>query len=151
MKLNRLHTTLRKEFRNLPEPESLDPLRGDFTARYVGHAPVRMSGPLFMTTLRFRGWTGKRFAGNAEELAGSNRFGDGDPSADRYPMRALVEPSIIDGRDAFVVHYPPDTPKPWNRARDEFREFEDGRLLGITTFDFPVVRHLPLAFVLERD
>ena len=151
MKLNRMHTSLRKDFRDLPEPDSLEKFEGAFAARYVGPAPVRFGAPAFMAALGFCGWKGKRFARSGDELAGNNRFGSGATEDDMYPMWALIEPSLIDGRDALVVHYPNDSRKPWNVARDEFREFEDGRLLGITTFDLPLIRRLPLAFVIERE
>lgn len=151
MKLNRMHTSLRKDFRELPEPDSLDKFEGAFSSLYVGPAPIRLGAPAFMAALGFGGWKGKRFARSGEQLEGSNRFGSGAAIDDKYPMHALIEPSLIDGRDALVVHYPSDARKPWNVARDEFREFEDGRLLGITTFDIPVIRHLPLAFVIERE
>ncbi|MBJ7457681.1 MAG: hypothetical protein JHD02_00690 [Thermoleophilaceae bacterium] len=151
MKLNRLHTALRKDFRDLPKPDSLDDFEGSFSALYVGPAPVRLGGPALMAMLGYRGWKGKRFARDGADLKGSSRFGDGEVAADRYPMRAHIGPSAIDGEDALVALYPSDTRKPWNKARDEFREFEDGRLLGITTFDIPVIRHLPLAYVIERE
>lgn len=151
MKLNRMHTSLRKDFRDLPSPESLEKFEGAFSSRYVGPAPVRLGAPGFMTLLGFRGWRGKRFAADGSVLKGSNRFGDGEPGSDRFPMRAQIEPSKIDGRDALVVLYPEETRWPWRAARDEFREFEDGRLLGITTFDIPIVRSIPVAFVIERD
>jgi hypothetical protein len=154
MNLNRLHTTLRKEFRDLPAPEDFSALAGAHRGVYVGHAPVRASGPMFMSALRFRHWRGKRFAeadSSSTVLDGVNRFADGEPGRDRYEMIASIGPSLIDGRPAYVIEYPPDSPRPWNRARDEFRVIDEHRLLGITTFDFPLIRMLPLAYVLERD
>lgn len=151
MKLNRLHTTLRKSFRDLPEPNALDSYAGTYSSKYVGPAPVRMSGPVFLSMLGFGNWKGKRLAKDGDALKGTNRFDSGEPKDDRFPMHAQIEPSIIDGRDALVILYPADTPKPWRYARDEFREFEDGKLLGITTFNIPLVKHFPLAFVIERD
>jgi hypothetical protein len=121
---------------------------------YVGPAPLRAAGPVFLGALRFRHWYGKRFEQDApgvESLEGANRFADGDPVRDRYPMIASIAPSLIDGRPAYVVEYPPDSPRPWNRARDELRAIDDHRMLGITVFKYPVVSLLPLAFVLERD
>ncbi|MDO8632423.1 MAG: hypothetical protein Q7R41_18230 [Phycisphaerales bacterium] len=151
MKLNRRHTTLRKDFRALPEPESLELLEGALTAEYVGPAPVRLGGPAFMTLMGFRGWKGKRFARDGDLLKGMNSFGDGDVPSDRIPMEATIAPSVTDGRRALVVTYPAGIRRPWRSARDEFREMEDGRLLGTTVFELPLVRHLPLAFVLARD
>lgn len=151
VKLNRLHTTLRRDFRDLPLPESIDHLEGAYTAKHVGPTPVRLAGPLVLGLLGFRGWKGKRFAMVGDELKGKNRFRSGEPKDDRVPMNARIAPSIIDGRDAFVVTYPADTSFPWRFVRDEFREFEEGKLLGITTFRIPMIKHLPIAFVLERD
>jgi hypothetical protein len=151
LNFNRLHTSLRKDFRDLPSPTSLDDFEGVYSSRYVGPAPVRISGPYFLALLGFGGWKGKRLAKSGEELKGTNRFASGEPRDDRFPMEAQIAPSIIDGRDALVILYPADTAKPWRYARDEFREFEDGKLLGITTFDIPLIKHFPLAFVIERD
>lgn len=151
MKLNRLHTSLRKDFRTLPEAESLDHFESAYSGQYVGLTPVRQLGPAFMAMLRFRGWKGKRFVKNGDELSGSNRFGDGQPPSDRFPMQMQIEPSETDGRPALVATYPHESGIPWRWARDEFREIDDSRLLGITTFELPLLRHIPLAFVLVRD
>lgn len=151
MNLNSLHTTLRKDFRDLPEPAAIEHFEGAYTAKYVGPAPVRLSGPLVLGLLGFGRWRGKRFAMDGDELKGKNRFHSGEPKDDRFPMNAKIAPSIIDGRDAFVVTYPAESSFPWRAARDEFREFEDGKLLGITTFNIPLVKYFPLAFVIERD
>lgn len=145
-----MHTSLRKDFRDLPEPQSLDKFEGAFSSRYVGPAPVRLGAPAFMALLGFGKWKGKRFVKTGDGLEGMNRFKSGEPKDDRVPMRAFIGASEIDGRDALIVLYPSDTAWPWRAARDEFREFEDGKLLGITTFDIPVVKHFPLAFVIER-
>lgn len=146
-----MHTSLRKDFRDLPEPSSLEYFEGNYTSKYVGPAPIRISGPFFLSLLGFGNWKGKRFAKAGDRLEGKNRFASGEPKDDKFPMTAQIEPSIIDGRDAFVVSYPKDTAFPWRAARDEFREFEAGNLLGITTFDIPIVKYFPLAFVIERD
>lgn len=151
MKLNRMHTSLRKDFRDLPDPKPLDYFEGTYTSRYVGPAPVRATAPFFLSLVGFGNWKGKRFAKDGDLLSGKNRFASGEPKDDKYPMTAQIEPSIIDGRDAFVVSYPKETSFPWRAARDEFREFEDGKLLGITTFNIPIIKHFPLAFVIERD
>lgn len=149
-KTNRLHTTLRRDFKKLPAPTSADGLVGTYDGIYVGPAIVRATAPFFMRFLRFRGWRGKHFESAEDGLVGANRFQAAAGEERKIPMNPSLTESAIDGRPAFVVTYPADTISPWRRARDEFRPIDDERLLGITTFDFPIARHFPLAFVLKR-
>lgn len=149
-KTNRLHTTIRKEFKKLPAPSSAAQLVGTYDGIYIGPTIVRATAPLFMRLLRFGGWRGKHFEVAGDQLSGENLFKSSDGEQRKVPMNPSLTESAIDGRPAFVITYPAGTVAPWQRARDEFRPIDDDRLLGITSFDFPIVRHFPLAFVLKR-
>jgi cholesterol oxidase len=68
---------------------------------------------------------------------------------DAIPIRARIEPSLMDGRPAIAVVYPADAPFPWPRVRDELRALGAGTLLGMT-FHMPLAPPAGTPFLLHR-
>lgn len=152
--LHSMPHSLVKAFRGLPLPKSLTAFTGAFRAEYIGPAPLRVPAPLAMRLAGFGGWYGKIFrqrGGDSSVLAGMNLFGEGAQRSERYSMTARIAPSAIDKQPAFVVSYPKETRHPWCRATDELRMIDDSTLLGITFFDYQLVRLLPVPFLLRRE
>lgn len=155
MKLNSLPTTLVKAFKALNKPASLEPsFTGRLRCQYIGLAPMRLPAPMAMSLAGFGDWRGKVFVPSKTDpavLDGMNMFGEGAAQTLRYPMTARIGPSSIDGQPALIVTYPKETRHPWCRATDELRMVESDTLLGITFFDYPLVKHLPVPFLLRRE
>ena len=154
MKLNRLPVTLVKMFRGLSQPDSLAPFLGKHRSEYIGVAPMRLPSPFAMGLAGFSDWRGKVFRPNDKDstvLDGMNMFGDEATRTERYPMSSRIGPSSIDGKPAFIVTYPQDTRHPWCRATDELRMIDDDTLLGITFFNYPLIKYLPVPFLLRRE
>ena len=139
-------------FREAPEP-ALDTLVGVHEGSFAGPAFVRLPAPLFMVLTGMPGWFGKEFdppGSDPAQLSGRNlvrRRGAVHPS---IPMQAQVAPSRVDGRLALVLSYPSDARWPWRRTTDELRPLDDQTLLGVGFVDAPLIRGLPLPFLLRR-
>jgi hypothetical protein len=146
---------LRAAFRAAPDP-TLDLLVGDHASEFVGPRWLRLAAPLGMRVGRMAGWCGKRFeadgggaGGGGVVLHGANRVLRDGVRVDAIPIRARIEPSLMDGRPAIAVVYPADAPFPWPRVRDELRALGAGTLLGMT-FHMPLAPPAGTPFLLHR-
>jgi cholesterol oxidase len=93
------------------------------------------------------GWYGKRFDAQGKGINLLQRNGKLEPVV---PMDVRVEPSKLDGKPAAVVHYPATSQFPWHFVLDELRAWEGATLLGMTFVDVPVLRGMPLPFLIHR-
>lgn len=152
IKLNCLPGTYVKLFRTLERPSELSAFTGTFKAEFIGLGALRWSAPLALHMTGFGNWFGKVFppSENAAVLDGVNLFGEAGNRTENYRMTAKFSPSVIDNELAFIVSYPADTRHPWCRASDELRMIDQDNLLGITFFNYPVIKRLPFPFLLRR-
>jgi hypothetical protein len=105
------------------------------------------SGPTMGLT-GFGGWMGKQFLGQGRAV---NLFQSGSGTAQRFPMTLARAASRIDGADTLMLNYPADARAPWCWVTDELRRMPDGRILGMTFVDAPLLRHMVFPFVLKAD
>lgn len=139
---------LRRVWARLPAPEPGD-VTGDLVASFV--APLRHVAPVGLGVIGLRDWYGKRLRRDGDLLVGANLVRIGDGLAERLPMTARVEPSLVDGRPALAVSYGADAPLPWRRVRDELRVAPDGTVIGMTLLAVPALGRLGgLPFLLRR-
>jgi len=96
----------------------------------------------------FGGWMGKQFLGQGRAV---NLFQSGSGTAQRFPMTLARAASRIDGADTLMLNYPADARAPWCWVTDELRRMPDGRILGMTFVDAPLLRHMVFPFVLKAD
>ena len=59
--------------------------------------------------------------------------------------------SLADGKPCAVLRYGAESPFPWRHVTDELRSLGDGKLLGMTVIDVPVLRGLAFPFLLVRE
>lgn len=102
------------------------------------------SGPTMALT-GFGGWQGKQMLGQGRAV---NLFATATGIDQRFPMTLGRRASWIDGMDTLVLNYPADARAPWRWVTDELRGLPDGRLLGMTFVDRPLIRHTVFPFVL---
>lgn len=133
-------------FRDLAAPGLAD-LNGDFQSALVGPGWFQSVSRF---SLRYGGlpdWYGKRFDAAGK---GINLLQQHGAFQTTMPMQVRVEPSRLDGKPAAVVHYGSASPLPWRHVIDELRVLEGDTLLGMTLLDLPLMRGLPLPFLLYR-
>jgi hypothetical protein len=139
-------------FREAQEP-TLDTLVGFHEGSFAGPAFVRLPAPLFMALTGMPGWFGKEFDPPGSDpalLSGRNLVWRRGAVGRSITMLAQVAPSRVDGRLALVLSYPSDARWPWRRTTDELRPLDDQTLLGVGFVDAPLIRGLPLPFLLRR-
>lgn len=78
--------------------------------------------PRVSEALARRNWYGK-------EIAPDGSFVNQFRFRQRFPSKAVIGPSFLDGRPSIVMAYPSDTPY-FRNIRDEFREIAPGLYLG---------------------
>jgi hypothetical protein len=78
--------------------------------------------PRVSEALARRYWQGKEFEPDGSFV---NQF----RYRQRFPSKAVIGPSLYDGKPAIVMAYPPSTPF-FRNIRDEFREVSPGLYLG---------------------
>jgi hypothetical protein len=103
------------------------------------------SGPTMGMT-GFGGWLGKQVLGQGRAV---NLFETSSGPEQRFPMTLGRRPSLIDGQDTLVLNYPADARTPWCWVTDELRWMSDGRILGMTFVNAPLIRHMVFPFVLQ--
>lgn len=102
------------------------------------------SGPTMGLT-GFGGWLGKQALGQGKAV---NLFKVTSGTEQRFPMTLGRRASHVDGQDTLVLNYPTDARMPWCWVTDELRAMPDGRILGMTFVDRPLIRHMVFPFVL---
>lgn len=142
---------LRRLWGALPAPAPED-LVGTHRAVFVGPGPARRLSPAGLGLLGLRDWYGKRFELTPDGLRGINLLrqdGSDEELVEYLQMKAVLEPSVLDGAPVLVSTYGAEAPFPWRFIRDEFRLLGSGQLLGMAVLDRPLFRRAGMAFVLE--
>lgn len=135
-------TALRRRWRDLPEPD-LAAMAGVYDGEFVGPRPLRSAFSNGLALFGMRGWHGKRFDTPTD---GINRLKEGTG----FPMYARLAPSYDDGRAAIVATYGERERPPFRWIRDEFREYDDETLLGLSFLDAPGLKRIGTPFLLHR-
>ncbi|MEX0621107.1 MAG: GMC family oxidoreductase [Solirubrobacterales bacterium] len=142
---------LKRLWRALPAPATKD-LIGVHRAVFVGPAALSWLSPAGLGLLGLPDWYGKQFQPAAEGLHGINLLRQNASDTDLISyleMKAIHEPSMLDGAPVLVSTYGQEAPLPWRFVRDEFRLLGRGRLLGMAVVDRPFLRRFGMPFLLE--
>jgi hypothetical protein len=124
-----------------PAPASIPGFR---RVDFVGPFWLRGSAPSAIALGGLPGWLGKRFISDTQAI---NVLKGGE---ERLPMQVELTASWLDGKPVLVCHYGSESPFPWRRVRDEFRELSETTWLGMTMIDLPGLRRVGWPFLLTR-
>jgi len=124
------------------------PPSGLYRAEFIGPTWLRLSGRPGVSLAGLPRWLGKRFLGPD---SATNVLAGKDGNTEKLHMHCATVSSSIDGRPSLVLTYGPRAPRPWRWVRDELRYIDDRMLLGMTVIEQPLLRRLPLPFLLVRD
>lgn len=137
-------TRLKQAFRQA-QPIQAGELQGFHAGEPAGPWWFRLGSTPTMYTTGFGGWMGKQFMGDGRAV---NQFQVNSGIEFRFPMTLDRAPSRIDGIDTLVLIYPKNARAPWCWVIDELRRVPDGRILGMTFVDVPLIKHQVFPFVL---
>lgn len=136
----------RQHFSSLNAVSEADAI-GEYQAVYVGPFWLRIGARLSEPIIGLSGWTGKRIMGDG---AATNRVKRSGTVQDYCAMSAAPGISAIDGGDALVFSYSAKSPGLLRFFKDELRQYDDKTILGFAVINLPLLRHMPLPFVLEK-
>jgi len=129
----------------VPDPAAL---AGVHWAEFVGPAWLRKSAPSALVLGGLSGWWGKEFLGPAGATNLVQRQGR---LLRVLPMKLIVAPSLLDGRPAVQLHYPPGSRLPWPWILDELRQLDESTLLGMTLVKARRFPRIAFPFVLHKS
>lgn len=128
------------------EPVSETGAIGSWQAVFVGPLWLRVGARCGVPFSGLRGWVGKRIEGGGRAV---NLVTRGGMLQDYCPMQVSSGPSRVDKGTSLIFRYPPESPGLLRFFQDELRQWKDGDILAFATIDLPLLRHLPLPFVLQ--
>lgn len=120
------------------EAPTIEELEGDHEASFV--APLQHVAPFGLGLIGLPQWYGKRIRPVGHPEGGVNLLRGASGLTETLRMELRRGPSLADGQSCVVVTYPADARKPWPWVRDELRLLPDGRVLGMTFVDVPLLR-----------
>lgn len=138
---------LRDHYTRLAAPPP-DALVGRFRATFIGPLWLRLTARPGLALGGLRGFWGKELHGPG---VARNLLARREGIVTGLPMNLAAARSVIDGAPCFELTYPPGSPFPFERVRDELRVVDGATLMGMTFVDAPIARTLGLPFLLERD
>ncbi len=106
--------------------------------------PIKQWG---LSLLGLPGWQGKQFF--QDEAV--NIITVDKRAVAGTKMNIRTRPHRLDGQAGLVATYPEGSHFLWRHCTDEFRMLNDDTVIGMAHFDFPLIRHKPMMFVLYRD
>lgn len=137
---------LKQRFLSLPAP-ALSDLAGIYRAEFVGPAWLRTLAQPALALGGLRGWWGKAFDGQGGAANLVVRKGQ---RCRVLPMTVVTMPSLLDGRSAIALRYPPGSPLPWPWIIDEVRRLDKTTLLCMTLVNLTWLPRVPFPFLLHR-
>jgi len=143
------HYNIRSEKSLLKLYPSLQPateLLGVYEPELPGPKILRPFKKLFLNLSGLPGWGGKHFMGDyALNMIKKNGCVVKGPK-----MIISTRAHKMDSRQGLVATYTDDAPFIWRHCTDEFRVINDNLLLGMSYFDLPGFRGMPVMFLLRR-
>lgn len=137
--------TFRELFSQLAPPQ-LSTLEGTYRAAFIGPWWLRAIAGPGLWPLGLGGWWGKRFDGRGW---GTNIVRRRGVLLDKLPIEVVEAPSLLDGKPAIAVIYPPGSPFPWPWVIDELRQLDETYLLGMTLVKRSPFNRFALPFLLH--
>jgi len=134
-------------FKRLSAPSEPE-LHGRFRAEFIGPAWLRLTAGPSVALAGLRHWWGKELSGPGPAYNLVERRGS---MVRTLPMQLGLAGSLVDGRTCAALRYGPESPRPWPHVVDELRTLDEGRLLGMTVIDVPLLRALAFPFLLVRE
>lgn len=123
-------------------------LSGNYKAEFIGPWWLRATSPLSLTLIGFKGWLGKRIDPHGISINVAKRQ---SKFVEFFPMQLNLQGSSrLDAKPIITLEYAENTQWPWPKAIDELRPLNENSFLGITIFDFFLIRHIAFPFLLIR-
>lgn len=138
-------TAFRRIFSGLQAP-SLAALPGVYCAEFVGPGWLRAIAPRGLGLIHLAGWWGKDLRADG---TGANLVRSAGAIRQSLLVHFAAAASMLDGKPVIAVRYDASAPFPWPHVVDELRSLDDTCLLGMTLVDAPLLRELPLPFLLQ--
>ncbi len=133
-------------FAELEQP-SADSVNGDYLAEFIGPVWLRKAAALSLPIIGLPGWVGKRFKSDGTAI---NLLLSHGQVIEKVPMdRNESDSNIVPGK-VLALSYPDASPLLLRPLIDEFRALDGDTLLGLTLVNLPLLRGLPLPFLLRR-
>lgn len=138
---------LARYFKSPPSAKDLD-RTGFYRGEFVGPWWMTASAPLFTRLTGLTNWQGKRFANPGLAVKVPIRKGqtcDG-------PTMIWVDDDVsrLDSKTGGALQCGREAPIPWRWITDELRQVDDNTLLGMSVVNFPLVKYMPIPFLLVR-
>lgn len=133
-------------FEALPAPDDAL-VNGQYLAEFIGPSWLTAIAPRLLPLGGLAGWAGKSFKENGDAI---NLLYKGSELAERVPMLRRTERSAIDTNTGLTLTYDKRAPLPLRSLRDELRSLDNNTLLGMTIVDLPLIKRLPMPFLLRR-
>jgi hypothetical protein len=127
--------------------QELPVVAGTWRATFTGPGWLRATAPGGLALLRFGGWWGKELLSDG---SGFNLFDRGGRRMKAFPMAVQPGNSQLDGQPCQIVNYGSEAGFPWARVNDELRTLAEDTIFGMTIFNYPGLRGLPIPFLLQR-
>lgn len=147
---NKLNTMPIKQFHNLfkslPVPV-VESLPGAYRAAFVGPGWLRSSAGPALSMSGLGGWWGKEFFEDGSAVNILCRTG---VFSEKFPMKVVHCPSMLDAQNGLALHYLPGSPFPWMYIVDELRRMDENNLLGMTMANIPGLRGFAFPFTLKK-
>ncbi len=128
-------------------PPEISALTGVYRAEFVGPGWLRTLAPLALALGGLRGWWGKAFGEQGDAI---NIVERGGIQRRVLPMTVVTAPSLLDGKPAVTLHYPPGSRFPWYWIVDELRRLDETTLLCVTLVNLSWVPKAAFPFLLQR-
>jgi len=134
-------------FKTLECPED-SAINGDYAAEFIGPSWLRFIAPKLLPLGGLSGWYGKRLLDDGGAI---NLLGPQDQLTADITMVRSEQPSFFGTGNALCLTYDGRAPIGLRGLRDELRSLDEQTLLGLTVVDWPVLRKLPMPFLLRRN
>lgn len=129
----------------LPEFDGSE-CEGAYQAEILGPAWLKTIAKLSLPFSGLPGWCGKRieseFALNLCRVRGQVQ--------ERVKMSKSTQSSWLDGGECMVLSYDQSAPFLLRPMRDEFRRIDELTLLGLSIYNVPGIKRIPLPFLLRK-
>ena len=131
-------------YRELPDFDGID-CAGAYEAEILGPQWLKTIAAMSLPFSGLPGWCGKRI-----HVSGAiNRCNINGQIEERVSMLKSAQSSWIDGRPCMVLSYDNKAPLLLRPMRDEFRRVNETTLLGLSIYNLPLLKRVPLPFLLK--
>ena len=119
---------------------------GTYQAEILGPAWLKLIAKLSLPFAGLPGWCGKRI----DSEGAVNLCHERGQVQERVTMLKSIQSSWLDGGTCMVLSYDRSAPFLLRPMRDEFRRIDESTLLGLSIYNVPGIKRIPLPFLLRK-